>query len=895
MKPEKLAICGWGPYKDRVEIDFDRFCGQGLFLVTGATGAGKTTIFEAISYALFGELGGSMRSKDSVRSDFAYADTRTYVELCMSHDGKTYLITRNPQYFRPKKRKGGKSEYTKESENAVLQLPDGRVLEGNKEVNRMVQEILKMDFDQFRQISMIAQGEFTKLLTASSKEKTQIFRDIFGTHIYERFAAVLHQRAGKLYARIMAYRNKMDETVEALALKEEEWIALTENKEYSYQRIKEYLETQLGLKKHACIEAAEELIKAEKMVAAQEKKIQEAKRTEQLFKELAEAEAKKSELAAQKDSIMQTKNTVLLAGNAEKAELAAMQKQGSVQRLEETNRKIRGLEDDCKALEEKRNAGEAQYSNREDVKEVLDTLLELVEARKVCAGKEKIIQADRTLLQRNQKEYLKLEQKAQQEKSAYEHAWLLYRRAMVGIVAMQVKEGEPCPVCGSLQHPDIAGITAEVPSEDVLKCLKQIAEDSTQELLSLHGKTSSLKGEVETKEADLSGIYAQILIKEKTITKTSDIIKMLVTELSTINFHEIIGAEGGDGKTDASICLKKALSDQAENSTKIQQIEADLIANKAFLRILEKDKITQSEEAKRAQSAYYQKLLECNFKTEEQYLAVKLNADEIGCMQQEIESYEQQAVSNADHIKRIQAAVKGKRPPVLEELSRLKKEAEDAKKEIQKEYNFIQILCAQIEKAFLSLRGKMKEVTELEQEYGIVKDLDNITAGNNPKRLVFEQYVLANYFDQVLTAANMRLYRMTSGRYELSRAEGASDGRTKDNFEIQVLDNYTGKYRLAKTLSGGEAFKASLSLALGMSDIIQADSGGVKVETLFIDEGFGSLDAESLDQACGTLTSLVEKNRFIGIISHVPELRERIDKQLVVEKTNVGSHIKMIV
>lgn len=895
MKPEKLAICGWGPYKDRVEIDFDRFCGQGLFLITGATGAGKTTIFEAISYALFGELGGTMRSKDSVRSDFAYADTKTYVELCMSHDGKTYFITRNPQYYRPKKRKGGKSEYTKESENAVLQLPGGRVIEGNKDVNRMVQEILKMDFDQFRQISMIAQGEFTKLLTASSKEKTQIFRDIFGTHIYEKFAAILHQRAGKLYVLIMAYRNKMDETVEALALKDEVWIALTENKEYSYHRIKEYLEMLLELKKRACIDAAEGLIKAEKVVAAQEKKIQEAKRTEQLFKELAEADAKKGELAAQKDSIEQTKNAVLLARNAEKAELAAMQKQGAVQKLEETNCKIRELEDDCKILEEKRDAGEAQYSNREEVKDVLVTLLELVEERRVCAEKEKIIQEDRTLLQRYQKEYIKLEQKTQQEKQAYEHAELLYRRAMVGIVAMQVKEGEPCPVCGSLQHPDIAGITAEVPSEDVLKHLKQIAEDSTQGLLSLHGKTSSLKGEVETKEADLRGLYAKMLIKEKTITQTSDIIKLLATELSNINCQEIIGAEGGAGKTDIGICLKRALSVQAENSTKIQQITADMIAKKAFLRSLEKDKITQSEAVKRAQSAYHQKLLECNFKTEEQYLAVKLRADEIGRMQQEIDCYEQQTVSNADHIKRIQAAVKGRRPPVLEELSQLKKAAEEAKKEIQKEYNFIQILCAQIEKAFFSLRGKLKEVTELELEYGIVKDLDNITAGNNPKRLVFEQYVLVNYFDQVLAAANMRLHRMTSGRYELSRAEGVSDGRTKDNFEIQVLDNYTGKYRLAKTLSGGEAFKASLSLALGMSDIIQADSGGVKVETLFIDEGFGSLDAESLDQACGTLTSLVETNRFIGIISHVPELRERIDKQIIVEKTNIGSHIRMIV
>ena len=219
MIPQKLVICGWGPYKNRIEVDFTAFENRGIFLITGATGAGKTTIFDAISYALYGALSGETRDKDrnNVRSDFAEAETPTYVELEMTHAGKTYRIHRNPEYMRPKKRSGGESAYTKEKENAILYLPEEKVIEGVKEVNTYMRALLALDFSQFKQLSMIAQGEFARLLTASPKDKTKIFREIFGTGIYERFTANLSARAKKYYIIIAEQKNKLEEDLRLLA------------------------------------------------------------------------------------------------------------------------------------------------------------------------------------------------------------------------------------------------------------------------------------------------------------------------------------------------------------------------------------------------------------------------------------------------------------------------------------------------------------------------------------------------------------------------------------------------------------------------------------------------------------------------------------------------------
>lgn len=889
MKPTMLIISGWGPYKEKTEVDFSDFNGRGLFLITGPTGAGKTTIFDALSYALFGEVSGNMRNKDSVRSDFADADTKTYVSLAMTHEGRAYEIYRNPQYLRPKKRNKGGSGYTKENEKAVLKLPDGSAVEGNKEVTRKITDILRMNFEEFKQISMIAQGEFTKLLTAGAKEKTQIFRNIFGTHLYEKFAGILHQRANRLYVDIMTYRNKMDETIAALRIDTEEWRGIQEKEGFAYAQVKEYLESELNREREALKIAGEALERAEKEVVALEKKMVEAKNTNGLFRELEEARKQAEVLAAQEEGIDLIRRELQAARRADKLELFYAAHHNAREKTGEISQKLLKQREIILTLEEGLKAGEARYDSREALKQALGALEEYARGCLVFQEMEKEYRGKKKKLELLQQQYLQKEEEARSSRQAYEEADRSYKRAMVGIVAGQVVEGEPCPVCGSLEHPQIAELSGDVPGEELLKGLRESWEENTAQQMALHGKAAAARTEEEAAGVRLKLGEEENMGKKETISNISDTIGGMLAELLSMSDREFTGLT----TKELSTKVRKAAVKLEEFCAKTQQMQSDAAARREQETALAKELERQQKEEARARQSYEEKRWDYLFESEEQFLTNRRKPAEIEKMEKKIAAHGQQTVSSADHIQRMKAAVKGKTRTETEEMAQRKKSAEDMKRECRKTYEGLQISCVKIRDGVQSLREKLLEVSALEQEYGIARDLDHLTMGNNGRRLVFEQFVLASYFDHVLRAANLRLYKMTGGRYEMSRIPEAGDGRSRDTFEIQVLDNYTGKYRPAKTLSGGEAFKASLSLALGMSDMIQSGSGGVRVETLFIDEGFGSLDAESLEQANEALTSLVERERFIGIISHVAELKERIDHQLIVEKSNIGSKIRI--
>ena len=303
----------------------------------------------------------------------------------------------------------------------------------------------------------------------------------------------------------------------------------------------------------------------------------------------------------------------------------------------------------------------------------------------------------------------------------------------------------------------------------------------------------------------------------------------------------------------------------------------------------------QEEKVKILEETFEKKYTDAGFSSREEYEASVRTAAELEKMEEKLNNYYSKVQAIENLIGHLEEETKGGIEQDVEGLKEQLKEKNTGKKQALKLLNEKNHNLQETKKIVKSLKEKEKQFHILSQEFGIVKDLDNMASGNNARRLVFEQYVLAGYFEEILRAANIRLAKMTDGRFELSRMEEISDGRTKDNLEMQVFDYYTGKYRSVKTLSGGEAFKASLALALGMSDVIQGYSGGIRVDTLFVDEGFGALDSESLDQACRTLQSLVEKDRLIGIISHVPELTEKIEKQIIITKTNVGSTVRVVV
>lgn len=779
MRPKRLTLCGWGPYKAEETVDFTAFEDKGIFLITGPTGAGKTTIFDAISYALYGALSGSERDKErgSVRSDFAEGGTPTYVELTMEHKGAVYRIRRNPEYLRPKKRGG--DAVTKEKENAVLYYSDGRALEGVREVNAAVRELLGLDYRQFKKISMIAQGEFAKLLVAPPKEKTQIFREIFDTGVCERFTQNLGAKARAAYAVITEQRHKLEEDVRLLAagLENSGWpeelrerfleLTAAENRQdESLCRCLEEMEKQARQKR---LESGRSYEREERSIEALTVELSGLEEENRRITQLLQAEREWESLSAQApvyEKKQEAYNRAMNAGWVESAE----------ERLRQSELRL------ARSREE---YGELQQR-------------EIAECR--------------ARLKKGQEEYLAEEKACGEAKAAYEAAEHRRRLDAIGLAAELLEEGKPCPVCGSRSHPAPAAASEDMISEAELKRLKKEQEGREKTLLRLHGAAASEK-------ARLDGALERA-------DRLQEAQKLLETEL----------AEAGE--------------------------------------------------------AFERALAEYGFPDRQAYLASKTDARDRERLGRELETYRTKRAAAEELCRHLQENVKSRTPVDLTEKKARLAEAKERREAALREQRLWERQHAEVKKTRRLMEDKLAYVEEQKTRYGYIKDLENLASGNNTARLVFEQYVLAGYFEEILRAANLRFLKMTGGRYEMSRVPEVGDGRVKDNLEIQVLDFYTGKFRSVRTLSGGESFKASLALALGMSDVIQSVNGGIRVDTLFVDEGFGALDEESLDQACSTLMGLAEKKHMIGIISHVPELRERIENQLVIEKTGSGSRIR---
>lgn len=872
MRPKKLTICGWGPYKKACEIDFTAFEGKGLFLITGPTGAGKTTIFDAVCFALYGVLSGDMREKSSVRSDFAEEETKTYVELWMEHGGKEYRIYRNPEYERLKKRKTGHSDFTRERENAILYFPDGSAIEGSNEVTRRIQEILVLDYKQFKQISMLAQGEFARLLTAPAKEKTAIFREIFGTGIYEQFGNALRQRSKQLYMSVSEIRHKLEEDIRLLSLPEEEFERLKEAQNLNFEQILEYLfraEKEYKGKQETCERSYRKL---DKQLASLAAKISKAREYNGRLLELQQAREKLALLIEQEPCIKEKEKVLEKAKKAGFLETAYLnllhceeQLQGNKELLKEAREEKKQFELQQKELyrwfrdREELTQGIALREQNEQLKK------EETESRNQCRLLEQ-------MLGQLSEEYLASETDFLKKKQEYEEADIHFKRAVIGITASLLKDGEPCPVCGSLTHPSPAPLKDGTPDEKQIADLKEIFQSAQKYANELYIKTAGKKTELEGAQKGLEELLAKSAQNDKRLAALAKKLGDL-TDLPCGKAREQLQDRIGR--------YQKLIGLIQEKNQQIQRLEEELLTDKELL-------VQRKAEQKELLKQY-------GFSGMPQFLQSKKTPQQQQQLEEEIRRYRDQTLSLKKLVSHLGSSLKSKEKKETDAMEEKLESLKEQKELILKQQKNLNILTADI----VRTRKQMKENTELlnrhASEYGYVKDLDNVAGGINSKRLVFEQYVLASYFEEILSAANLHFTKMTGGRYEMSRPDRVGDGRTRDNLEIQVFDFYTGKYRLVKTLSGGEAFKASLALALGMSDVIQSFHGGIRVDTLFVDEGFGSLDSESLDQACQTLSTLVEKDRLIGIISHVPELRERIDSQLIVQKTNGGSTIEIMV
>ena len=758
MRPKYLEMSAWGPYKELVTIDFEAFDKGALFLVAGPTGSGKTTIFDGICFAIYGDTSGKEREKNTLRSDFAHPDTATYVKFIFTHNGLTYEVHRNPEYLRLSKRKNadGTLKYTIEKENAILTLPDGNVLEGVTVVNRKLQELMALDYSQFKQISMIAQGEFDRLLTAPSQEKTRIFRGIFGTEKFDLFTQALKSRAAGSYRKVSEYTHRIEEDIKIHAKGEPELEALAGAAHMNYE----------------AVEAA--------MAERLEYYATEKKRLKKLF---AEKEALLNEQAtAYNQALEQRKKQEQLRAAKER-----------YQKLQDT----RGQYEDTK--ERLFRAQEAQVISKEYEM--------LLEAQKLCKKKAEQVSLAGKDVEAAQKQYLQVEKTEHAAYEAWQQADAAYKRASIGIVADMLTAGQPCPVCGSVEHPAPFQSDGTVPDGKVVERLKKAHEKEKSRQLTVYGQVQA--------------------------------------------------------------CLevqRKATEEAQESGVQLQQCEK-----------IWKEKLQQS-----------------SFETDAEFLNARLSKAEEQRCQEQVAKWEELVTSTKAVVEHMTEELSGMALLDVAAVETAYQQAREEREKVRGEEQQVLLKEAQMKGGLTSLKENLCQVEVYRKEYGVVKDLENMAAGNNAKRLVFEQYVLSSYFEDILAAANIRFRHMTMDRYEMVRKTEVSDARTKDHLDIMIVDYYTGKTRPVSTLSGGERFNASLSLALGMSDVIQAYQGGIQVETLFVDEGFGSLDEETLQAACDTLYQLTQGDKLVGIISHVESLKQRIDNRIEICKTNMGSTLKVI-
>ncbi|MBS5933860.1 MAG: SMC family ATPase [Clostridiales bacterium] len=1033
MRPLQVTIEAWGPYKEKVVVDFTKFNQGSLFLITGPTGAGKTTVFDAISFALYGDVSGKTREKGSLRSDFATAGEDTYVELLFEHKGKRYRVYRAPKYERPKKRGEGT---TVSQEIAELYIEDQTPIVVITEVNRKIEEILGMTYLQFKQISMIAQGEFLELLVASSKDRVEILRNIFKTNQYEKLQRALTDKSLRLQRELTEQNNRLDEimnTIECNREDEEDALGqLLVAPPYHYDRILTLLKEGMTdtKKQETLLEASiKEYEQAEK---AYTENIAKGEKVNENHLRLAKLEEELQQLTKQKEVFVTKKqrlNQALQAMNVdsfykiyegsvvryntakskweqikleletatptyearkkefeqvetlEKSLLESQMKQKQIesyrplvlelntlqekvvlseQQIKEILSKQENLKSKQEQVENSLKKSKDEYGSYENLEVLIEQNKSNKERLQIQFAKFKELQAkkdalDAAILNKDMKipEYKKAEQESLEAKRIYEEKEAQYRSALIGIVARELEEGKPCPVCGSTSHPMKATVADNAPNEKELEEYKKIADQKASAYQEWYSLLAALSEKVSTLQADFDRICQDNGIASEQILELNEKLQQnqVTLEEEAITYHKNQKRKLELAESISS--LEKLMKEQEDISGKLinqyilvvqenkqykEQVEqkkallpTDYESSRQISEALEqiafevkqkKLQIQKIREAYDTAKTKYERLLALRCEREEEMRMVhaqgKVEKEELETALQKfgftsIEAYKEASMLESDRTAlddEIRTYIetcneKDAKKKTLQEtlgqesvidVDKLKEECKALtmqKEKVIEEKQAFHTKQTVNEKAYKSMKEKLAKRSSLEEEYGIVKQLDNITKGNNPDRLVFEQYVLASYFEDILNAANLRLLIMTNSRYELLRSTGVSDARKKDSLDIEVLDHYTGKKRSVKSLSGGESFKAALSLALGMSDIIQSYAGGIEIDTLFIDEGFGTLDVESLEQALETLSKLTEKNRLIGIISHVNELKERINNQIVVERGKQGSTLEM--
>lgn len=899
MRPLHLTLSAFGAYAGRTELDFSKLGERGLYLITGDTGAGKTTIFDAVAFALYGTPSGSERKSTMLRSKLAAPDMPTEVKLIFSNGGKTYTIRRNPEYERTKTRGTGT---TKTAASAELTMPDGRVITRRTDVDAEICSILALDETQFCQIAMIAQGEFRKLLTAETKERREIFRKIFKTKRYTDFQEQIQTDFSELnrarsevsaaytqYADGIVFPNDAerpsaeelpDALSDILSADREMRAALEREHETARKNLEEI--TAAAAKAEEAEKNRKELEKAKQAKSEAEKELAFRKNAAQ------EANARKENLAALNAMISALDAELSLQGERKKKEIA----------LADASKRSDAAVKQASALEkEYGDLQAALIKNREEyhrLSAASERLLRLEQEKATTENRlTEFEEYEKSLLSFEERKtaetqanavYMQAREKA--EKAAREAVQLRRRfnDGQAGILASLLSDGEPCPVCGAREHPHPAAKDDNVPTESDVKAAEEEAEAAREKFNAASEASGAAKSARQAVQDVLEDKKKRLLQGD---TETD--IDKLKTAVSA-HLAEIVRqmeVEEQDAKRYAALSAEIQTEETkiAEADKKLTALRETVAATAAEVRSLRTDadelaarcRYESAEAAETQRSRTVDAIAEITAASE--------------AAQKALQTAENTLFALSGRISQLEGLLAGYEPEALPRLREEKAQIEQQQAGISEQVLALHTRITANEAAQKGMDAKKTELQELDRRWSWMKPIEETAKGglSGKERVSLETYIQMTFFDRILCRANVHLMRMSGGKYDLKRRETAAKLNAQSGLELDVIDHYNGSERSVKTLSGGEMFLASLSLALGLSEEIQTSAGGVRLETLFVDEGFGSLDEDTLRQAMRALRELSDGDRLIGIISHVPELRREIDRQVVVTRTAGGA------
>lgn len=918
MRPLKITMSAFGPYAGEVTLDMQKLGKSGIYLITGDTGAGKTTIFDAISYALYGEASGNYRENTTLRSKYASADTPTFVELEFEYNNEIYKINRNPEYPRPNKRGEG---FTKQSANAELVMPDGSVITKIKEVNAKVEEIIGINKNQFSQIAMIAQGDFRKLLNCETNERSKIFRKIFKTEPYHNIEIKLSSLFNELKRNREKEKSGIEQYINQLKCNENDTLSLELERaksgdvliedviklagEIINKDTLEYTKTQKNIesineeieKINSNIKLYENQEATKKAYAEASAKLEELKTKrndcEKAYKS-AEAQRERLDDLTRKINLINSKmpkyDELKSLENSINERTQSFEKSNNLLKLKQQEITLleKEIDEKSKALEEVKGADllvQKLTAQKEEIKKKAEALKELKTEIDRCKTEQKNLKNAQSFAKSALDEYGALE-------NEYNQIYIAFFNEQAGIIADELKDGEPCPVCGSTSHPNLARKSENAPSQADVESAQNLVKKAQEKADKARDTASALKSRFDEIAANVKSAAKKLFGTDDNVfddynsninalKKEYDCtLALLKTANEKLNLYQKLDKE-----------IPKIQEKQKSISDEISKLNTQKASDEAFI----------SENTKRVIS----------IKSELDFESADLAKDklkEYTNLSNDIKNAIEKSKNDFDDIKSKYDTQKGKKASLENALKEFKEidlaslnekslKLNEYKKDIDKT---AKSLYSRIEsnKLLVDNISKKRDILKgYDDKYVWLKALSETANGDisGKEKITLETFVQMTYFDSIIRKANIRLLTMSDGQYELVRRSDAETLKKNEGLALDVIDHFNGSSRSVSTLSGGESFMASLCLALGLSDEIQSSNGGIKLDTMFVDEGFGSLDGEALDRALSALTSLSQGNRLVGIISHVDALRDRIDNKIVITKDRtIGNNAQII-